>query len=81
MGAAQGTGIKAKAFHKDQVLALLNQEGCVGLRIYFGREPDGTPGLVLAGIDATDSDLAQGTLLEVGYPCPPFCGTANALNS
>ncbi len=73
--------IKAGAFHKDQVLELLNQPGCVGLRIYHGRDKEGTPTFVLAGIDKADNDLTTGTLLEAQYPCPPFCGSANPLNS
>jgi len=71
---------KSGAFHKDQVLKLLDQKGCVGLRIHYGRNADDTPALVLTGIDASDSDLT-GLILEMHYPCPPVCGSANALNS
>jgi len=71
---------KAGAFHKDQVLELLNQPGCVGLRIYRGRQADGKPALVLTGIDAGDKDLT-GTILEQHLPCPPFCGDNNTLNT
>jgi hypothetical protein len=74
-------GFQAGAFHKDQVVKLLNQPGCVGLRIYYGRDATGAPNLVLAGIDGTDSDLTDGVLLELQWPCPPFCGAANPLNS
>jgi hypothetical protein len=70
---------KSGAFHKDQVLKLLGQTGCVGLRIHYGRNADGSPALVLTGIDAEDNDLT-GTILELHYPCPPFCGAANPLN-
>ena len=49
--------MKSGAFHKDQVLSMLGQPGCVGLRIHYGRNADGSPALVLTGIDATDSDL------------------------
>lgn len=73
--------IKAGAFHKDQVLELLNQPGCVGLRIYHGRDKSGSPTFVLAGIDQADNDLSAGTLLEINYPCPPYCGASNPLNS
>ena len=73
--------IKAGAFHKDQVLELLNQPGCVALRIYHGRDKAGSPTLVLAGIDKADNDLTAGFLLEEQFPCPPFCGTANPLNA
>ena len=70
---------KAGAFHKDQVLKLLGQAGCVGLRIHYGRKADGTPALVLTGIDVADSDLT-GEILEQHFPCPPVFGGANALN-
>ncbi len=73
--------IKAGAFHKDQVIELLNQPGCVGLRIYHGRDKAGSPTFVLAGIDKADNDLTAGTLLELQFPCPPYCGSANPLNA
>lgn len=78
---AKVSEIKAGAFHKDQVLELLNQAGCVGLRIYYGFDTTGAPTLVLTGIDAADSDLTGGTILETIWPCPPFCGGGNALNT
>ncbi|MFI5280837.1 MAG: hypothetical protein ACHQU1_10095, partial [Gemmatimonadales bacterium] len=34
-------GDHAGAFHGDQVMALLKQKGCVGLRIYHGRNERG----------------------------------------
>lgn len=71
---------KAGAFHRDQVLELLTQAGCAGLRVYYGRKADGSPALVLTGIDGADNDLAV-TILEEHYPCPPVCGIANPLNS
>jgi hypothetical protein len=51
------------------------------MRIYFGRNPDGTPSLVLAGIDASDNDLTKGVILEQLWHCPPWCGANNPLNS
>ena len=72
---------KSGAFHKDQVLKLLDQPGCVGLRIHYGRNADGTQALVLTGIDGAASDLTGGTILEQHLPCPPYCGDDNPLNS
>ena len=71
---------KSGAFHADQVLKLLSQPGCVALRIHYGVNADGTTALVLTGMDANDNDL-MGDTLERDYPCPPFCGGANSLNS
>jgi hypothetical protein len=78
---AQVSDVKAGAIAKDQLLQLLNQSGCVGMRIYLGREPDGTPTVVLAGMDASDNDMTKGVILEQWWPCPPLCGAANSLNS
>jgi hypothetical protein len=78
---AKASEVKAGAIAKDQVLQLLNQADCVGMRIYFGRNPDGTPSLVLTGIDASDNDLTKGVLLEQLWFCPPICAVANPLNS
>jgi len=71
---------KSGAFHKDQVLKLLGQAGCVGLRIHYGRNANASLALVLTGIDAMDNDLT-GDILETHFPCPPFCGDGNALNT
>ena len=79
--AAKISDEKAGAFHKDQVVELLSQPGCVALRVYYGRQTDGKPALVLAGVDKADNDLTGGVILEMHYPCPPFCGDGNPLNS
>ena len=71
---------KAGAFHADQVKELLAQAGCVALRIYYGRQEDGTPALVLVGMDTNEKELTGGVLLEICFPCPPFCTDASPLN-
>ena len=71
---------KSGAFHADQVLKLLGQPGCVALRIHYGINADGTTSLVLTGMDAKDTDLT-GDVLERDFPCPPYCGDGNSLNS
>jgi hypothetical protein len=73
--------VSAHAFHGDQVLTLLRQAGCVALRAYHGRDADGAPTLVLVGVDESGADMAQGVLLEQGFPCPPFCAAANPLTA
>ncbi len=60
-------------FKKETVLAILNQPNCAGLRYYYGRKDDGTPVLVLVGIDEKGNDLYNGILAEFSTPCPPFC--------
>jgi hypothetical protein len=67
-------------FHAQPVKDLLAQPGCVGLRFYHGRNEDGTPALVLVGVDAKGNDLSGGVVLEFHWPCPPFCSEPDALN-
>jgi len=79
-GAAKGA-VVAQMIGRKALEELLAQPGCEGLRIYYGQEQEGAPALVLVGVDAADTDLTGGTILEQLYPCPPFCSGPNALNS
>jgi hypothetical protein len=78
---ANPNAIKGGAFHAAQVQKLLSQPGCVAMRVYQGLNADGTGTLVLTAVDSADDDLTGGLILEIIYPCPPFCGGGNALNS
>jgi hypothetical protein len=77
---ANPTAVKAGAIARDQVLQLLNQSGCVGMRGYRGRNPYGTSALVMTGICASDNELTKGMILEQLWMCPPVCGATNPLN-
>jgi len=73
--------VLAGMFHAEAVNDLLGQPGCRGLRIYYAQNADGAPALVLVGVDSNGNDLTEGILLEFDFPCPPFCGSSNFLNS
>lgn len=65
---------------RDNVEALLNQEGAMGIRIYYGISDDGEmkPIFVAASSDENDMlDLA----IDFTLPCPNRCSSANPLNS
>jgi len=79
--ATAATEVQAHAFAKDQLLDVLNQPRCQGLRLYYARGADNAPTLVAVGMDQDGNDLTSGTLLEFAMPCPPFCSAANALNT
>jgi hypothetical protein len=66
---------------REPVQQLLAQKGCEGLRIYYARDEKGTPALVLVAVDKDGNDMTQGSILEWSFPCPPFCGDSNTLNS
>ena len=78
-GAAEGE--RGAMLFRAPVEALLAQKGCEGLRIYYARDDKDVPTLVLVGVDKDGNDLVSGDVLEWVYPCPPFCGDPNALNT
>jgi len=73
--------VKGGFFGRNIYDRILSQEGCVGVRNYFAAYNDGTPTLVLVGVDEKGNDIVEGLLGEDVLPCPPFCGHDNFLNS
>lgn len=66
-------------FGKTALLAILNQTGCVGMRIYNAQLEDGTPTYVLVGVDSPGEDMEDGPIAEIVMTCPPFCPKESAL--
>ncbi len=71
---------KGGYFGRNIFEKILAQDGCVGIRYYYAAKDDATPTLVLVGVDSTGSDMAQGVIAELTYPCPPWCSSPNQLN-
>lgn len=72
---------KAGFFGKSAIHSILDQDDCVGIRIYFGQDEDGVPELVLVGAKADMDDIVNGVIAEKMIPCPPNCSSENALIS
>ena len=66
---------------KDIINDILDQTGCMGIRIYYALDGDDKKELILAGAVANEDDLDSGVLAEFAVPCPPVCGRHNTLNS
>ncbi|MEP7344438.1 MAG: hypothetical protein ABI877_04200 [Gemmatimonadaceae bacterium] len=66
-------GVFGGAFKKKDVVKLLSQPDCAFLRIYYGRNDDGTPAMVLVGVDGDRNDMSAGVVLDTHFPCPPWC--------
>lgn len=66
---------------KQKINAILEQEGCMGIRIYYGIDDDGEKNLILVGVAADENDMVNGVIVEKLVTCPPKCSTTNALNS
>ncbi len=71
---------KGHFFGKDILQDLLDQQGAMGIRMYYGLDGDGNKELVLVAADANEDDLTD-LVADLSMPCPNICGTANALNS
>ncbi len=72
----------AEFFGKEAILAILNQPECVGIRIYYGQEPENNKKhLVVVGAKANKDDIFNGLIAERALTCPSFCPNRNDLNS
>ncbi|WP_054413735.1 hypothetical protein [Hymenobacter sp. DG25A] len=60
-------------------MSLLNQTGCMGIRVYYGLDGT-TPKLVLVGAKSNEDDMTT-LVLDEGCASPPNSGVANSLNN
>ncbi|HTX18291.1 MAG TPA: hypothetical protein VMG34_06500 [Bacteroidota bacterium] len=72
--------LKGGYFGRSIFEKILSQPGAVGIRYYYAAKDDGSPTLVLVGVDSTGDDMVKGVVGEVITPCPPLCSSANELN-
>jgi hypothetical protein len=78
---AQNPGeTKGHFYGKDILNDLLDQSGCMGIRIYYGIDDDGNKELVLVGADQAECDMTD-LVADLSVPCPNRCGKTNYLNS
>ncbi|MFZ4680080.1 MAG: hypothetical protein ACOYLP_07930 [Flavobacterium sp.] len=59
----------------DNVKKILEQEGCIGIRIYNGYDEEAQKiSLVLVGVDKEEQDILEyGIIYDRMATCPPFC--------
>jgi hypothetical protein len=67
-------------FGMNKINDILNQPGCVGIRMYHGLD-NGEKVLILVGVTADENDMENGVIVERSQPCPPLCSKKNPLNS
>lgn len=60
---------------KNNVQDILDQEGCIGLRIYNGYDDvEKVIKLILVGVDSNEADmLGDGKIYDQMIVCPPHC--------
>ena len=64
---------KGGMFYRDVFDKMLSQKGVVGIRYYYAKMDDGTPTIVLVGVDSLGKDMTNAAIAEKSYPCPPYC--------
>src|SRR5690348_14296667 len=69
-----------ETFDRTAIDALLAQDGCTQLRIYYGMDTNLQMHAILVGVDANDDDILptdpnapNEQIVEVGLRCPQFC--------
>lgn len=64
---------KGGMFYREVFDKILSQKGVIGIRYYYAKMDDGTPTLVMVGVDSLGRDMSTATIAEKTYPCPPYC--------
>lgn len=73
--------IKAFFAGSNKLKQVLEQEGCIGIRIYMGLDKTTQrKNLVLVCVDALGQDMVNGTLLDYLNPCQTDCDNNSVLN-
>lgn len=69
---------KAGLVDKTNLITLLNQEGCTGVRIYNALNEEGKITYVLVGVNDNNEDMTN-YILDRLEACPPVCPTDSPL--
>ena len=60
-------------FSKHSILKILDQQTCVGIRIYNAIDDDEKNTYVVVGVTVDEKDMVDGELAEFVVGCPPRC--------
>ena len=72
----------AHFFGRDILMNILNQQGCQGIRFYYGTDGN-VPQLIAVGTDGDENDQLGGNRIvaDESICCPTNCSHPNILNS
>lgn len=72
--------IKSHFVGIDKLNLILKQEGCIGISIYEGLDPETQDKkLILVGVDEEGNSMEIGPVLQHLITCPPMCSKDNSL--
>ncbi|PHK21200.1 hypothetical protein VF12_38615 [Nostoc linckia z15] len=78
----QNFPLEKKAFFVGaaRLKQILDQEGCIGIRIYGGYdEAESKNNLVLVGVNFVTQDMTDGTIVDRLVACPGHCDATSPL--
>jgi hypothetical protein len=64
---------------RKALMNILEQDVCVGIRIYNAKSDAGDPTFVLVGVDSEGEDLTGGEIAQFVAGCPPICPKSSQL--
>ncbi|GHA54091.1 hypothetical protein [Pontibacter akesuensis] len=70
---AEGEIAKAHFFGRNILNQILEQENCVGIRMYYAEDNNGQKQLILVGATAEGEDIENGIIADRSRICPPDC--------
>jgi len=76
---AEGEIFLGGFFGKEAIKSILDQDNCVGLRIYNAINDNDNRTFVVVGVSADSKDIASGRLAEFAIGCPPNCDPESPL--
>jgi hypothetical protein len=65
---------------REKIEKILENDDCMGIRVYLGLDEDNTMNFVFVGTDAEQNDIMN-VIVERIPKCPPNCSSLNELNS
>ncbi|MES2678575.1 MAG: hypothetical protein V4635_01765 [Bacteroidota bacterium] len=76
---ANPTSVKAHFFGKTQLMKILDQDDCAGIRAYYAIDDEDAKQLVLVGVNFLEKDQYTETILDRSHPCPNACDSTSPL--
>jgi hypothetical protein len=71
--------IKGGMFFREAFEKILTAKDVTAIRYYYAKTIDGSPTLVLVGVDSLGKDITTAMIAEKSYPCPPYCDESSPL--
>ena len=71
---------KAYFVGAEKINLILEQENCIGMRIYDGYDSDTKKeNRVIVGVDQKGEDMIEGVIIEELVSCPNYCPKSSSL--